>query len=464
MKTKYLIIGAGPTGLGAGYRLKELGHTDYLIVDAASKVGGLAASFEDEQGFTWDIGGHVQFSHYSYFDELMKKALGPDGWLHHERESWVWMRDRFIPYPLQNNIRHLPKDEMWKALSGLVDISKNPSAGNPAHFKDWIHRVFGPGLAEIFMEPYNFKVWAYPPEQMSYEWIGERVAITDLKAVLNNIVFDKDELSWGPNRTFQFPKTGGTGAIWEGVANLVGREKIRLNAAATSINTGSLKTITLKDGSTIQYEHLLNTMPIDRFVGMIEQAPVTLKARARELKFSSSNIVGIGLQGKPPATLGKKCWMYFPEENCPFYRVTVFSNYSPKNVPNSDTHWSLMAEVSESPHRKVDSSRLIESVIDGLKATRLIDASSEVVSRWSYRAEYGYPTPSLHRNLILKEIHSFLEPLNVFSRGRFGGWKYEVSNQDHSLMQGVEWVNRIAHAIPETTYPFPAVANANWGK
>ncbi len=30
-----------------------------------------------------------------------------------------------------------------------------------------------------------------------------------------------------------------------------------------------------------------------------------------------------------PDDLATKCWMYFPEDNAPFYRATVFSNYSP---------------------------------------------------------------------------------------------------------------------------------------
>ena len=49
------------------------GYCDY--------AGGLASSFRDEQGFFWDIGGHVQFSHYEYFDALMHKLIrhiGPD--------------------------------------------------------------------------------------------------------------------------------------------------------------------------------------------------------------------------------------------------------------------------------------------------------------------------------------------------------------------------------------------------
>ena len=49
---KYLIIGAGPTGLGAAYRLKELGENDFMVLEAHDYPGGLAASFTDEAGFT----------------------------------------------------------------------------------------------------------------------------------------------------------------------------------------------------------------------------------------------------------------------------------------------------------------------------------------------------------------------------------------------------------------------------
>src|SRR5437016_14536619 len=115
---RVVILGAGPTGLGAAYRLKELGHTHWHVYDRAGQVGGLATSYKDKQGFTWDVGGHVQFSHYRYFDALMEEALG-DGWLHHERESWVWMEGRFVPYPFQNNIRYLKPETRWQCIQGL---------------------------------------------------------------------------------------------------------------------------------------------------------------------------------------------------------------------------------------------------------------------------------------------------------------------------------------------------------
>src|SRR5215213_2972353 len=106
---RIVIIGAGPTGLAAGYRLRELGYTNFLMLEAREKVGGLAASETSPNGFTYDIGGHVLFSHYEYFDRLFDTLMG-DEYQELVREAWVWMCGRFLPYPLQNNVRNLPKE------------------------------------------------------------------------------------------------------------------------------------------------------------------------------------------------------------------------------------------------------------------------------------------------------------------------------------------------------------------
>jgi protoporphyrinogen oxidase len=454
---RFLILGAGPTGLGAARRLQELGVHDWQIVEASPEPGGLATSFLDDKGFTWDIGGHVQFSHYEYFDKAMVEFLGEDGWLHHQRESWVWMRDRFIPYPFQNNIRRLPPEDLNKCLQGLLQITQHPRP-KPHTFREWIDATFGPGLAEVFMLPYNFKVWAFPPEMMNSVWVGERVAVTDLSRVLSNLALGKDDLSWGPNNTFQFPKRGGTGAIWSACAKRLPAARIKLNARVVSIDMGKREVVTAS-GERFGYEHLISTIPLTELIRLSGQSHLQPLAD-RGLLYSASHIFGLGLRGKPRDELATKCWMYFPEDNCPFYRVTVFSNYSPYNVPDINTHWSLMAEVSESPHKPVNQKQLREEVIQGALDTQLIDKREDIVSTWSFRAGYGYPTPGLHRDEALAELIPFFEGRGVYSRGRFGTWKYEVSNQDHSFMQGVEVVDRLVNGLPEITAVDPNHANS----
>jgi protoporphyrinogen oxidase len=163
------------------------------------------------------------------------------------------------------------------------------------------------------MIPYNYKVWAFPPEDMAYQWIGERVAITDLKRVTENILFEKDDFSWGPNNTFQFPLNGGTGAIWNAVGEMTGRDKIRLNSEVQEIDP-SAKKLKLKDGTEIEYEILLSTMPVDIMTKLVKGLNPEIPKLASGLKHSSSNIIGIGLKGKPKESLEKKCWMYFQEK------------------------------------------------------------------------------------------------------------------------------------------------------
>lgn len=458
-KYTYVILGAGPTALGAAHRLIELGKTDFIIVEKENTPGGLSRSFVDEKGFTWDLGGHVQFSHYAYFDNLMQQLLGNDGWLKHQRESWVWIANRFVPYPFQNNIRYLPKDMMWKCLQGIIQQYKKQQTTHPQNFYEWIIATFGSGLADIFMVPYNYKVWAYHPQKMSYKWVGERVAITDLERVTDNILHEKEDLSWGPNNTFQFPKQGGTGAIWIALAQRIGADKFMLNT--TYQNIDPIKKIIYTDKEPIAYESVLNTTPLDLFTKSIEGMPVAYLDESKKLIHSATHVVGIGLKGKPSPDLKTKCWMYFPENNCPFYRVTVFSNYSPQNVPDSTAQWSLMAEVSESTDKTVDVETIIEACIQGALNTQLINAREEIVSTWHKRLEYGYPTPSLQRDEAVDKLIPYLDKQQLYSRGRFGAWRYEVSNQDHSMMQGVEWANKQILGIAELTFRFPNLVNTN---
>jgi protoporphyrinogen oxidase len=219
-----VILGAGPTGLGAARRLAEIGDVGVRAFDENPCAGGLSPSFVDKHGFTWDIGGHVQFSHYRYFDNLMNELLG-DQWLEHMRESWVWMRERFIPYPLQNNIHMLPRDDFQQCLRGLIDSTKRGSVP-VANFREWIETSFGRGLAELFMLPYNFKVWAHQPASMSYDWVGERVATVDLLRVVSNALDGTEEKSWGPNNRFRIPRPLGGFLNGQTITYTVSRKRV----------------------------------------------------------------------------------------------------------------------------------------------------------------------------------------------------------------------------------------------
>ena len=47
---KIVIVGAGPTGLCAAYRLTELGYTNWKLLEGTSEPAGLACTIKDQAG------------------------------------------------------------------------------------------------------------------------------------------------------------------------------------------------------------------------------------------------------------------------------------------------------------------------------------------------------------------------------------------------------------------------------
>ncbi len=444
---RVVVIGAGPTGLGAGYRLQELGHDNWVILEGSDRVGGLATSFTDEDGFTWDIGGHVMFSHYPYYDAIVDRVMGEE-FSTLNREAWVWMQERFIPYPFQNNIKDLEPETVLECIMGAITAAANAGEATPTNFREWIDATMGAGIAKHFMVPYNFKVWATPPELMNYVWIGERVSVVDVEDLLRNVLFDKPATQWGPNNTFRYPLRGGTGFLYEGMRRFV-EDHLELSCPAVSVDP-SEKVVRTADGRTWPYDVLISTMPLNRLLEATEGVPDAVRGAGGQLEWSGSHIVGIGVD-RP--TDSDKNWIYFPEPDVPFYRVTYLSNYSPYLTAKPD-QMALLTETSRSQYKPEDGDKIVDRVIDGLVLTGLLKESDRELTcaRWLCSPDQSYPVPTVNRDGALATIQPWLRSQDIWSRGRFGAWLYEVGNMDHSAMQGVEAVNNALFGDPETVW------------
>ncbi|PWN98924.1 FAD/NAD(P)-binding domain-containing protein [Tilletiopsis washingtonensis] len=483
-----LVIGAGPTGLGAAKRLHQLNQGTWALIDSAPEAGGLASTDITDEGFLFDVGGHVIFSHYAYFDDVIHEALPKDGdWYEHQRVSYVRSKNVWVPYPYQNNISVLPVDDQVKAIEGMIDAAevRVRAKDAPQNFDEWIMRMMGQGIADLFMRPYNFKVWAVPTTDMQCKWLGERVAAPSLKLVVSNTLNKKVAGNWGPNATFKFPAEGGTGGIWKAVAKTLPAEKLLFKKTVSKVDAAA-HTVHLSDGGSIKYKHLITTMGLDYLIDNLDGAQEdikTLQTAKPDLIYSSTHVIGIGIRGVLPPRIGDKCWLYFPEDDCPFYRATIFSNYSPNNCPQEGVklpglqyadpskgkpdsepqagpYWSLMMEVSESHLKPVDMQTILEETIRGCVATELMKPDDVIVSTYHRKFTPGYPTPSLKRDEALAKILPVLaDKYDIYSRGRFGSWKYEVGNQDHSFMLGVEAVDRALYGSPEMTLTSPDFVN-----
>lgn len=376
----------------------------------------------------------------------------------------------------------LPKEEQVLCMDGLIDSALEARVSNtkPKDFDEWIVRNMGVRIADIFMRPYNFKVWAVPTTKMQCAWLGERVAAPALKSIAKNVILQKTAGNWGPNATFRFPARDGTGGIWIAVANTLPKEKKRFGKknTVTKVNADK-KEVLLQDGTTVAYQRLISTMGVDSLTEFMGDNK--LNDLSKQLFFSSTHVIGVGVRGQRPERIGDKCWLYFPEDNCPFYRATIFSNYSPYNQPQKDVklptlqlasgsrrqsmqakqgpYWSIMLEVSESSMKPVNHETLLKECIQGLVNTEMLRPEDEIVSTYHRRFDHGYPTPTLEREGALKELLPALQAKGIYSRGRFGSWRYEVGNQDHSFMLGVEAADSIVNGAAELTLNYPDFVN-----
>lgn len=175
---------------------------------------------------------------------------------------------------------------------------------------------------------------------MQCRWLGERVAAPNLKMVVSNTLNKKVAGNWGPNAIFKFPARNGTGGIWKAVAKTLPQDKLQFNKRVKSIDAEG-HTAHLEDGTQIKYRHLISTMGLDYLVNTMQGVDEATKSLLQEtvknkLVYSSTHVIGIGIRGELPHRIGDKCWLYFPEDDCPFYRATIFSNYSPNNCPQAD--------------------------------------------------------------------------------------------------------------------------------
>jgi UDP-galactopyranose mutase len=436
----YLIIGAGPAGLGAAHRLKELGISSFLIVEAGDTVGGLSASYQDNAGFTWDVGGHVLFSSDDRFIKLIDNVMDTD-LLAHQRTARVRVAGQWTDYPFQDHIHQLVPELAWRCMRGL---RKARGPGEKTHsFKDWIEHSFGEGITELFMTPYNHKLWAFPLELLGFQWINDRISTVHGKTA-------GQSGAWGPNSEFRYPRDGGIGAIFVRIAGQVD-DRVLLRHEVVGINLDTRVAMT-GNGKVYRYKALLNTAPLDRLIKKIIRSDrAEIIEAAEQLKHNSVSIVGLGLDAKGDRTTS---WMYFADAQYPFYRLTYLHNYAPTITPIFGRQSALMAEVAFPQGRREDEATLIQKVIEGLIAAGILSTAdrAKIISTWYTHAAYGYPIPTLDRDRALATIQPYLEAHQVFSRGRFGGWRYEVGNMDHAFMQGVEWADRMIKEMPESVY------------
>ncbi len=300
-----LVIGGGPTGLGAATRLQERA-ADWHLVETADNLGGMAGTVTDDAGFKWDLGGHVLHSHFADFD----KAIADSGvrMLAPVRNGWVWMDGELVAAPIQHQVDELPDDLRPDAPAATLD--------------DYYRNHLGSRLHGAFFKPFTEKMWAAPLERIDHTWTSMRNGSAERNVPTIRVKADAP----APSRaSFPYP-AGGTGALWDAIASRLDPDSLQTRARVCAIDLDT-RTAHLADGDVIRFVDCVSSMPLTtllRSVGRRDWA-----ARSTSLVANATLLVGLGYRGTPPPALADKTWLYCPDKDVAWHRATVLSNYDP---------------------------------------------------------------------------------------------------------------------------------------
>lgn len=405
-----VVLGAGLAGLAAAERLRENGQP-VLVLEARSQIGGHASSI-NRAGFTFDEGPHVLFSQ----DEEVVAALTRYTGAEETRDARIlnFFEGGWIPHPVQCNLVAVPPEI---AAACVLDFLDAPAIDAPQNYADWCYAALGRRISETFTFPYTRKYWGTEPQDLSTEWVGERVYRPSVEEVVKGALVARTASAQHYITQFRYPSFDGFGAFARSF-ELAG--VLELQSTVASIDH-QRNTITLSTGRTLRYDSLISTMPLPALVDIIDDVPHVVTAAARRLIATSVVLVDLSLR-TPPRTDAH--WFYAYDKDLPFARCSMPHLLSPSTVPQGCG--SIQAEVYYSSSKPLVGSLedLRTSVINGLIATGLITAH-DILAADVRVVKFANVIFDHHRRESVEIVRNWLGGVaGVLLAGRYGLWEY----------------------------------------
>jgi len=439
-----LIIGAGLTGLSCAYHLGG----DYLLVEKENEPGGIVRTRNRHQGFLCDGTGHWLHLRDAGIKELVNRIL-PGELVEHERKAVVHLRGVFTPYPFQANTYGLPREVALDCLLGLLkarhpeDFGLTAPTRPPRNFRESVERLFGEGICQHFMVPYNEKLMAVKLEEISATYADRFIPRPSLEDVVKGTLgFSRESL--GYNAKFVYPRTGGISALPKSLARALPTPP-RYETTVQSVNLGA-KTATLSTGEQIRFRHLVNTMPLKNFLGIITDAPVEIRDAAAKLRATTVHYFDIGVRG-PGEAASEYHWIYFPEPGFVFYRVGSYSAVHAASAPAGCRSYYVELSGGDAPGLLPHPEQLKARVLADLKRARVLSDSDEVLFMELCQIPHAYVIYDPNYEPCRKRILDYLAQHATQSGGRWGGWNY--GGMEDALLEGKAAATKI-RASPDS--------------
>lgn len=401
MKTKNLIIGAGISGLTLANYLD-----DYLIIEKENEVGGYCRTIK-RKDYIWDYAGH--FFHFKT-EEFKKKFLDvipKDEIIVQDKCTKILYKNELIDYPFQTNIHQLEKEEFIDCLYDLFTKEEKEKYDN---FLDMLYGKFGKSIVEKFLKPYNEKLYAIDLTNLDVDAMGRFFPYADKEAIIKNM---RNSTNNSYNNNFLYPKNG-AGSFIKVLEDNLNKDKIILNTYVETIDKEN-KFVILSNGEKVEYENLINTIPLNKFLELTNDDNELLD----ELSYNKVLVFNLGFNKK--SKLINEHWLYIPDKDCNYYRVGFYDN-----ILNQDK-LSMYIEIGYNKNDVIteeEIQRQLKLTLENLNKHQIIDEETSLEEYVSIIMDPAYVHINQNTSQKIKEYFEILREKDVYSIGRYGGWTY----------------------------------------
>jgi protoporphyrinogen oxidase len=418
------IIGAGIAGLTAANFLRRH-NVPFVLFEAGKKIAGLATSFKDAEGFSYDFGAH-------FITNRLAAAIGVSSECHlvkHYGEA-VWLKSKIYGYPF--GLMKIPRMTLSGAASKLKSLNNGHA---PASAAEWFRKAYGNALANEVALPL-IEAWSGAKAEDLSPAVGESLPgsigkTLYLKAaskVLGRAV------AVGYNR--EMPETASVHHVYpqKGVSTLCEKlaegleDSIKLETPVEAILVENEKVVAVKaKGETHEVSAVISTAPANILAKLVTGTDAL--QGAAQFCYRPMIFINMRFEGRHllPDTV-----LWFPEKEFPFFRLTEATISMPWLAPEGKTIITVdIGCQKDDEFWTMDEEKLSELCLAHL--TKIIpDARARYLGANVLRTPIAYP---VFLNEYEKERREFEQSSgveNLLSIGRNGEFA-------HIFMEDVYW-------------------------
>lgn len=401
-RVKNLIIGGGLSGLAMAYYLGD----DYLILEKEKEPGGYCRTLPNKD-YVWDYAGHFYHFQTEKYKNLFLSLVDESEIIRQKKNTKIYYKDKLIDYPFQTNIHELEKEEF---IECLYDLYFRDDTFGYTDFLGMLYAKFGKAITEKFLKPYNEKLYATDLKSLDKDAMGRFFPYADFEQVIRSM---GNEVKKTYNDEFMYLKKG-TGYFIDKLYEQLDKQKVLLETSVSKVDLEK-KYVETESGEVIYYGNLINSAPLNQFLGLIDND--SYNKLAKELSYNKVLVFNLGFD-KASLKYKNEHWVYYPDKNLNFYRIGFYNNILRQEK------LSVYVEIGFPKDGKINVELELKKTIEGMNKVGIIDDSVSLADKSVLIMDPAY----VHiETKEMQEVNSVMDELkkkDVHMLGRYGRWTY----------------------------------------